>query len=57
MLIPKRTKYRKRHRISYEGKAKENTTTPFLITLMNQKWKKPRKKPRKKSRKNMRKNM
>ena len=25
MLIPKRTKYRKPHRISYEGKAKGNT--------------------------------
>ena len=26
MLIPKRTKYRKPHRITYEGKAKGNTT-------------------------------
>ena len=25
MLIPKRTKYRKPHRVSYEGKAKGNT--------------------------------
>ena len=25
MLMPKRTKYRKPHRISYEGKAKGNT--------------------------------
>ncbi len=26
MLMPKRTKYRKSHRLSYEGKAKGNTT-------------------------------
>lgn len=29
MLIPKRTKYRKPHRISYEGKSKGNTTLHF----------------------------
>ena len=29
MLIPKRTKYRKPHRISYEGKAKGNTTLSY----------------------------
>ena len=29
MLMPKRTKYRKPHRISYEGKAKGNTKVNF----------------------------
>jgi large subunit ribosomal protein L16 len=29
MLMPKRTKYRKPHRISYEGKAKGNITLQF----------------------------
>ena len=29
MLMPKRTKYRKQHRLSYEGKAKGNTTLSF----------------------------
>ena len=29
MLMPKRTKYRKLHRLSYEGKAKGNTTLTF----------------------------
>ena len=29
MLMPKRTKYRKSHRISYEGHAKGNTTLHF----------------------------
>ena len=29
MLMPKRTKYRKQHRISYEGKAKGNTKLSF----------------------------
>ena len=29
MLMPKRTKYRKQHRLSYEGKAKGNTELTF----------------------------
>lgn len=29
MLIPKRTKYRRPHRVSYEGKAKGGTTVSF----------------------------
>ena len=29
MLMPKRTKYRRPHRISYEGKAKAGTTVNF----------------------------
>ena len=29
MLMPKRTKYRKQHRLSYEGKAKGNTELSF----------------------------
>lgn len=29
MLMPKRTKYRKPHRVSYEGKAKGGTTVAF----------------------------
>lgn len=29
MLMPKRTKYRKQHRLSYEGKAKGNTKLSF----------------------------
>ena len=29
MLMPKRTKYRKQHRLSYEGKAKGNTKLTF----------------------------
>ncbi|MEG1995399.1 MAG: 50S ribosomal protein L16 [Bacilli bacterium] len=29
MLMPKRTKYRKPHRLSYEGKSKSNTTLSF----------------------------
>lgn len=29
MLMPKRTKYRKQHRLSYEGKAKGNTELNF----------------------------
>jgi len=29
MLMPKRTKYRRPHRVSYEGKAKGNTTVDF----------------------------
>ena len=29
MLMPKRTKYRKSHRISYDGKAKGNTELHF----------------------------
>ena len=31
MLIPKRTKYRKPHRVSYEGKAKGNTVFPLAF--------------------------
>lgn len=29
MLLPKRTKYRRPHRIKYEGKAKGNTKVDF----------------------------
>ena len=29
MLMPKRTKYRRPHRVSYEGKAKGGTTVTF----------------------------
>lgn len=29
MLMPKRTKYRKSHRVSYDGKAKGNTELHF----------------------------
>ena len=33
MLMPKRTKYRKPHRISYEGKAKGNTKITNPVDL------------------------
>ena len=29
MLVPKRTKYRRPHRLSYEGRAKGGTTVVF----------------------------
>ena len=33
MLMPKRTKYRKSHRLSYEGKAKGNLTLTIVPTF------------------------
>ena len=41
MLMPKRTKYRKSHRLSYEGKAKGNLTLnegEFGMSAMEGAW-------------------
>ena len=38
MLVPKRTKYRRPHRLSYEGRAKGGTTVVFAIPFADANW-------------------